>query len=185
MAGERVKRRRGDTCKWRCCGSTRDNERHGLFILSKAATPAPLPPPPPHRRSVLKHISTDWISSHAFTNALFIDFPRPIQAVYVCVQETQVQPIMRRFLSGSGRVSTNHKVNIRRPRPGLPVRLLKLPIKAELAACSRRNRIYLSCSNWWIVAVRGWDWVVHHVPTEGCRRERSSSQARRIGPHEV
>lgn len=35
----------------RCCGSRRDNGRHGLFIPSKAATPAPRPPPRPHRRS--------------------------------------------------------------------------------------------------------------------------------------
>lgn len=41
--------------------------------------------------------------------------------------------------------------------------LLNRPIKVKSAACSRRRRIYLSCSNWLIVAVRRWDWVVHHV----------------------
>lgn len=60
--------------------------------------------------------------------------------MYVCVcerkWETQVQPIIYRFLSASGCVSTNHKVNIRpatsrppSPNPGR-LHLLNSPIKA-------------------------------------------------------
>lgn len=69
-------------------------------------------------------------------------------------------PVLDFYLSGCGDISTNHKVNI---RSLLLVRLLKRPIKAEWRARSHGRRIYLSCSNWLIVAVLRGDWVVHHV----------------------
>lgn len=73
----------------------------------------------------------------------------------VCQVSTKLR-VSDFYLSGGGNISTNHKVNIRSP---LLVHLLKRPVKAE---CGRR-RIYLSCSNWLIVAVLRGDWVVHHV----------------------
>lgn len=161
-----MKRGRGDTCKWRCRGSPRDNERHGLFILSSLATPPPLQICDYTHTHTLK--KTHTLRYHDRLNLLtyihkhtcFLLTSYVCSKLYVCVcvemtseRETRVQPIMRCFLSGSGRVSTNHKVNI--AGPVLPVHLLNSPIKAELAVCSQRSRIYLSCSNWLIVAVLG------------------------------
>lgn len=191
-----MKRSRGDACKWRCRGSPRDNERHGLFILSRLRPPAPPSsfPSSSSPSSSLRirddtqhtHAPTSWQieSPHKHTFYWLPTSTPNSQRVCVRRRETRVKPITPRFLSGSGRVSTNHKVNIG-PAPALPVHLLNSPIKAELKVYSQRSRIYLSCSNWLIVAVLGRDWVVHHVPTEGCRRGRSRSHASKIAPRTV
>lgn len=163
----------------------RDNEWHGLFILS---SPHPIHTADlqwyththtlryPDRLKLLAHI-------HKYTCFLLTSHIHCKLCVWYCLQETWARPIMQCFLSGSGHVSTNHKVNI--AGSAALVHLLNLPIKAKLTVCFQWSRIYLSCSNWLIVAVLRWDWVVHHVSTEGCRRGRSCSQASKIAPHKV
>lgn len=159
-----------------------------VYSSCRACTPPPPLPPLPHCRSVMIHthsdILTDWISSHTNTlafywlrtpNCVCVDGERAgnMSSTYHAVFPVRKRP---RFDQSQGQYSRGSV---------LPVHLLNSPIKGELTVCSRRSRIYLSCSNWLIVAVRRWDWVVHHVPTEGCRRGWSCSRASRIAPHKV